>query len=109
MANVNQDNLSISGVELKNNAQKMKNEIENMRNALQVASTEMERTRDSLQGVAGDTIRNKYAALEQKFNDFYQAMTNYATFLEKTATEYEQQEQIISKAAEDVLISDYNE
>lgn len=100
--------LNIKPEELRSNASSMKNKIEIMRSSLQTASNVISTTSTSFQGTGADAIRNKYHSLEGKFNDFYNAMTNYATFLETVANRYEEENANIAKKAEELLTSDYN-
>ena len=100
--------LKVSSEELRSNALQMKNKIEIMKSSLQTASNVISTTSTSFQGTGADAIRNKYHSLEGKFNDFYNAMTNYATFLETVANRYEEENANIAKKAEELLTSDYN-
>ena len=100
--------ISVSYEGLRSTAAKMKQEVEKMRQALETATTVMNRTGESFKSNAADEIRGKYTALKPKFEDFYAAINNYAEFLEKTAAGYQEADQTIQKIAEEVLTSDYN-
>ena len=100
--------LKVSSEELRSNALQMKNKIEIMRSSLQTASNVMSATSNSFQGTGPDTIRNKFHSLEGKFYDFYNAMTNYANFLEMVANRYDEENATVAKKAEELLSSDYN-
>ena len=99
--------LNVKPEELKNYANMMKEKINRCRSSLEVATNVINKTAQSFQGSAADTLRDKYNSLQNKFNDFYGAMENYSKFLEKTANSYIETNANIAKTAEEVLTSDY--
>lgn len=100
--------ISVSYEGLRNTATKMKQEVEKMRQALEQATTIMNRTSESFKSNAADELRAKYTTLKPKFEDFYAAITQYAEFLNKTAAGYQEADQRIQQIADEVLTSDYN-
>ena len=100
--------INIKPEELKNYANMMKEKISMARSSLEVSTNVINQTAQSFQGSAADTLRDKYNTLQNKFNDFYEAMENYSKFLEQTANSYIETNANISKAAEEVLTSDYD-
>ncbi len=99
------DGITIRPEELRNSAAEMKSKINSMRESLQTASNVMNRTSDSFEASSADALRNKYNQLKGKFDIFYDEMTSYALFLEKTAATYEKADEAIAAAAEDNLDS----
>ncbi len=99
------DGIQITPAELRNSATEMINKIEAMRDSLAIASNIMDNTRDSFEATSAEALREKYGELSAKFNNFYEKMTSYATFLETTAAYYEKADENITKAANDILQS----
>jgi uncharacterized protein YukE len=106
--NNNQMDISVSYVGLKEASESMINKVDVMKQALSKASTVMANTEDSFKSEAADMLRDKYHSLRVKFDDFYDSITKYATFLATTANKYEEADANIKKSAEDLLTSDYN-
>ena len=99
--------INVKPEELENFANMMKEKVNMARSSLEVATRVINQTAESFKGSAADTLRDKYNALQHKFNGFYEAMENYSNFLTKTANTYKETNANISKAAEEVLTSDY--
>jgi len=99
------DGVQITPRELRSSATEMRNKIESMRDNLNISSRVMENTRDSFEATSADALRDKYTELKSKFDNFYEKMTSYATFLDNTATLYEKADENITKAANDILQS----
>ena len=100
--------LKIKSDELRGYAIDMRNKINSMRESLNHASLDMDRTVNAFEGNAADTFRNQYNSLKPRFDDFYSAMENYAIFLDKVADEYDITNKDIQKKAEEVLNSGYD-
>ena len=83
----------------------MKSAIGMMKEELETASSVMNRTGDSFESSAADAFRGQYNQLKSKFDLFYNEMTSYAQFLEKTASLYEKADEAIQQAANDILES----
>lgn len=99
------DGIQITPKELRSSATEMRSKIESMRDNLNIASRVMDNTRDSFVATSADALRDKYAELRSKFDNFYEKMTSYATFLDNTAALYEKADENITKAANDILES----
>lgn len=99
------EGITIRPEELRVSASDMRKKIELMKSSLQNASNIMGRLNESFVGTASDALIGKYNELKPKFDLFYNEMTSYAEFLDKTAALYEKADQDISKAAQDVLES----
>ena len=97
--------IQISAQDLRQYAANMKSEVSEMRDALEVASGVMNRTGESFESSAADAFRGQYNQLKSKFDLFYNEMTSYAEFLEKTATLYEQANLAIENIAKENLNS----
>ena len=95
----------ISANELRQHATNMKTAIGMMKEELETASNVMQGTSNSFESSAADAFRGQYNQLKSKFDLFYNEMTNYANFLEKTASSYEQADVTIEQAAQDILNS----
>lgn len=95
--------IQISADELRQASANMKSAIRSMKDELDTASNVMTRTSDSFESRAGDVFREKYNELKGKFDLFYNEMTSYAEFLDKTAAEYEHTDKMIETAADDML------
>ena len=95
--------IKISGAELQNYAKTMREDVEKMKEALNIARNAIDSTSDSFRGDAAELVRSRFQELSPKFNDFYSAMTGYAEFLDKTAKSYIEAEQKISDAAVESL------
>lgn len=108
MSNNNQMDISVSYVGLKESSESMINKVDVMKQALNKATTVMKNTEDSFRSEAADMLRDKYHSLHAKFEDFYDSITKYATFLSATATKYEEADTTIKKTAEDLLTSEYD-
>ena len=88
-------------------ASKMRTIVERMHSNLDEASSDIHATTDTWQSNAADHLRSKYGDLSPKFEDFYQAITNYADFLDRTAANYEEFETKNQQQSEEVMTSDY--
>ena len=88
--------IQISAEELRQSSSIMKAAIGSMKDELETASNVMAQTSNSFESNAGDAFREKYNSLKGKFDLFYDAMTAYAEFLDKTDKD-------ISNASEDLL------
>ena len=73
-----------------------------MKMCLSNATNIMGRIGESFVGEASDSLINKYNELKPVFDDFYNKMHDYAKFLDKTANDYEADEQGLKKIAEDL-------
>ncbi len=107
--NNNQMDISVSYTGLKEASENMINKVDIMKQALSKATNVMSKTEDSFKSESADLLRDKYHSLYSKFNDFYDAITKYATFLSTTATKYEEADKTIKQTADELLTSDYNE
>ena len=95
----------LSADQLREHASSMKTAIGMMKEELETASNVMNRTGESFESSAADAFRGQYNQLKGKFDLFYNEMTSYAEFLEKTAALYERTDEAIQQAANDVLSS----
>lgn len=95
----------ISPNKLRQHATNMTTAIGIMKEELETASNVMEGTSNSFESSAADAFRGQYNQLKSKFELFYNEMTNYANFLENTASLYEQADVTIKQAAQDILNS----
>lgn len=95
----------LSADQLRQHASNMKSAIGMMKEELETASSVMNRTGDSFESSAADAFRGQYNQLKSKFDLFYNEMTSYAQFLEKTASLYEKADEAIQQAANDILES----
>ena len=75
---------------MRETANKIRTIVERMHSTLDEASNDIHASTDTWQSSAADHLRSKYGDLSPKFEDFYQAITNYADFLDKTAANYEE-------------------
>ena len=89
-------------------ASKMRAIVERMHGNLDEASNDIHATTDTWQSAAADHLRSKFSDLSPKFEDFYQAITNYADFLDRTAANYEEFETKNQQQSEEVMTSEYN-
>ena len=105
---MNNQGLTITTSVLRDSSSTIKREVEELKSALDTAKRIIMQTEESFRGTAADEIRNNFNSLSTKFNDFYQAITDYAKFLENTATAYDQAEGSIQKAADEVLTTGYD-
>ena len=104
---MNNQSLTVTTAVLRDSSSTIKKEIEEVKNSLDTAKRIIMQTEESFRGTAADEIRNNFNSLSTKFADFYQAMTDYAKFLENTAGAYDQAEGAIQKAADEVLTTGY--
>ena len=95
----------ITADELRSHAANMKAAVGSMKEELEIASNVMTRTSNSFESSSADAFREKYNQLKGKFDLFYNEMTAYATFLEKTAESYDKADETIKKTANDLLQS----
>lgn len=100
---MNNESITIEPKELRNTSMEMRRNVGMMKDALDVSSTVMDSTRDSFDASSADEIRAQYNVLKTKFNSFYEKMTSYADFLDRTAGKYEKADSDIKAAASDVL------
>ncbi len=99
------EGIALRSEELRLSASDMRKKIELMKTSLQNASNVMGRLNEAFVGSASDSLISKYNELRPKFDLFYNEMTSYAEFLDKTAALYDTADQDISKAAQDILES----
>lgn len=97
--------ISVKPEKIKEYAKRMQTKISEMRECLEVATLEMNKTSDSFEGLGAREFLNQYMSLKTRFDDFYAVMGSYAEFLLKTAIKYEELDQNISKSAAEQLTS----
>lgn len=95
--------IEISSQVLRQRAGNMRTAVGFMKDALETANNVMSRTSESFESSAADAFRDQYNQLKSKFDKFYDAMKEYADFLEATANTYDDTDQTIAKAAQDLL------
>lgn len=71
---------------------KLKGYLEDIKN--NITKLDAEWTSDS-----SDTIRQKITGMQPKFDNYYTIIESYVTFLNSTATQYEQTESVINANA----------
>lgn len=93
---------------LRQSASVFRKEVTNMNAALDEATSNIDRTTNSWQSQAANDLRERFKALSTKFEDFYNAINNYAQFLDNTANAYEAADKKIEQRADELLNNDYN-
>lgn len=106
MAN-NQGNILVTAQGLKDTANSYRNNIAKMRNLLDDATANINKTSSFWTGEAAEGLRVKYDRLKANFEPFCQQVEEFARFLDNSAEEFSTTESNILKAAEET-ISDIN-
>ena len=106
MAN-NQGNILVSAQSLKDTASAYRNNIAKMRNLLEEATTNINKTSSFWTGDAAESLRLKYEKLKANFEPFCQNVEEFAKFLDNSAEDFSTTESNITRAAEET-ISDIN-
>lgn len=102
------EGLNINYQGLRESANIFRKEVSRMSSALSDAKTEIGNTTKDWQSTAAQTLRDRFESLAGKFDDFYNAIENYAKFLDNTANAYEAADKKIEQRADELLNSDYN-
>ena len=85
--------------------EKVKVNVEMMKDALDRANTIMERTYDSYAATSGETLRNEFSTLRPNFVKFYELGMRYSDLLINSGNRYMTSEANRTKAANDLLKS----
>ena len=102
------EGLNVNSVELRNSATSLRENVNNMQATLDEATQTINGTAASWESAAAENLRQRYTTLSQKFQDFYDAIQNYATFLDNTAASYESADKKIEERANELLNQGYN-
>lgn len=100
--------MQVNSVELRNASGNLKKYVSDMQATLEEASSTINATASSWESASAENFRSRFTSLAQKFSDFYDAITKYATFLENTATSYEAADKKIEEKASELLNQGYN-
>lgn len=100
--------MQVNSVELRNAANNLRKNVSDMQATLDEATSTINGTAASWESAAAENLRARYTSLSQKFPDFYDAITKYATFLDNTATSYEAADKKIEEKANELLNQGYN-
>ena len=101
-------NMEVNSVELRNAAEELRKHLNGMKTANDDATNNINGTAGSWESTAAENLRGRYTSLSGKFEDFYNAVEKYATFLDNTAESYEQADKSIEQKAEYLLNEGYN-
>ena len=102
------DGMQVNSVELRNASASLRENVNNMQTTLDEATQTINGTAASWESAAAENLRLRYDGLSQKFQDFYTAINNYATFLDNTAASYESADKKIEERANELLNQGYN-
>ena len=98
----------VDSVEIRNAADTLRKDVNNMSATLDEATQTINGTAASWESAAAENLRARYTSLSVKFTDFYTAINNYATFLDNTAASYEKADKTIEAKADELLNQGYN-
>ena len=101
------DGMQVNSVELRNAGADLRKNVNNMKSTLDEATQTINGTAASWESMAAENLRRRYTSLSAKFSDFYDAINNYALFLDKTAEAYEAADKKIEERANELLNKDY--
>ena len=102
------DGMQVNSVELRDGASVLREKVNSLQATLDEATQTINGTAGSWESQAAENLRSRYTALSSKFNDFYTAINNYATFLDNTASSYEAADKKIEERANELLNQGYN-
>lgn len=102
------EGMQVDSVELAKAAASLREQVNNMQATLDEATQTINGTAASWESAAAENLRSRYDSLKSKFSDFYQAITNYAKFLDNTAASYESADKKIEERANELLNQGYN-
>ena len=102
------DGMTVDSVELRNAAESLRKYVSEMSATLDNAKTTTKNTAGSWESAAAENLRTRFNDLSATFQDFYDAITNYATFLDNTATSYEEADKTVTSKADELLNNNYN-
>lgn len=100
--------LEISTQQLRDTATSIRSYCDSMQRALGDATKTIKGTTDSWKSGGAETLRGQFDTLAPKFNDFYDAVQAYATFLDNTANSYDAADLKLQQKAEELLNSGYD-
>ena len=98
----------VNPIELRNSANKLRQSVNRMQDILTNATNLINGTAETYKSDAADALRFLYNSFKKVYEDFFGAITKYATFLDNTATAYAGADKTISAKAEELLNSGYN-
>ena len=101
------DGMQVNSVELRAASDSLRKNVNDMNVTLEEATQTINGTAASWESAAAENLRSRYISLSAKFTDFYTAIQNYATFLDNTATAYENADKKIEERANELLNDSY--
>ena len=100
--------MEVRSEDLRSSAAELRRLLQKMKDSNDDATKTINGTAANWESNAAENLRGRYTNLSGNFADFYDAIEKYATYLENTATSYEEADQKITQKADDLLNQGYN-
>ena len=100
--------MEVRSEDLRNAANDLRKYLQRMKASNDDATNTINGTAGNWESNAAENLRGRYTNLSRNFDDFYNAIEKYATYLDNTAASYEEADNKIEQKAEDLLNQGYN-